>query len=92
MNEILEMPRQWLGAVGEIGGFMGNILRDVCSLRVFRFFGEALRQSGILIVGSTGVIWGLVFINGLGPCGIQAPACSLPGATCARPCRWSLAT
>ncbi len=42
------------------------------SLRAFRFFGEALRQSGILIVGSTGVIWGLVFLNGLGACGIEA--------------------
>jgi len=37
---------------------------------VFRFFGEALRQAGILIVGSTLVIWGLVFISGL-ECGIE---------------------
>jgi phospholipid/cholesterol/gamma-HCH transport system permease protein len=66
------MPREWLASAGEIGGFMGNVVRDVWSLRVFRFFGEALRQSGILIVGSTGVIWGLVLITGLGACGIQA--------------------
>ena len=39
-------------------------------LRVFRFFGEALRQSGILILSSTLVIWGLVFIIGL-QCGIE---------------------
>jgi phospholipid/cholesterol/gamma-HCH transport system permease protein len=39
--------------------------------RVLRFFGEALRQAGILIVGSTLVIWALVFITGLGTCGIQ---------------------
>ena len=39
-------------------------------LRVLRFFGEALRQSGILIVSSTLVIWGLVFIIGL-QCGIE---------------------
>jgi phospholipid/cholesterol/gamma-HCH transport system permease protein len=38
---------------------------------VFRFFGEALRQSGILIVGSTAVIWGLVAFAGLGTCGIE---------------------
>ena len=38
--------------------------------RVFRFFGEALRQAGILILGSTLVIWGLVFIIGL-ECGIE---------------------
>jgi phospholipid/cholesterol/gamma-HCH transport system permease protein len=37
---------------------------------VFRFFGEALRQAGILIVGSTLVIWGLVFISGL-ECGTE---------------------
>ncbi len=66
------MPREWLAAGGEIGRFTGTIVRDVWSLRVFRFFGEALRQSGILIVGSTAVIWSLVFITGLGPCGIEA--------------------
>ncbi len=72
MNELLAMPREWLESAGVIGRFTGNIVRDVWSLRVFRFFGEALRQSGILIVGSTVVIWSLVFITGLGPCGIEA--------------------
>ena len=38
--------------------------------RVFRFFGEALRQCGILILGSAIVIWGLAFILGL-TCGIE---------------------
>ena len=37
---------------------------------MFRFFGEALRQAGILILGSTLVIWGLAFILGL-QCGIE---------------------
>jgi phospholipid/cholesterol/gamma-HCH transport system permease protein len=72
VNELLAVPREWLAATGEIGRFTGGIVRDVWSLRVFRFFGETLRQSGILIVGSTGVIWGLVFLIGLGPCGIEA--------------------
>ena len=72
MSELLAMPREWLAATGEIARFTGQIVRDVFSLRVFRFFGEALRQSGILIVGSTTVIWGLVFLIGLGGCGIQA--------------------
>jgi phospholipid/cholesterol/gamma-HCH transport system permease protein len=71
VNELLAMPREWLAAAGEIGRFTGTIVRDVWSLRVFRFFGEALRQSGILIVGSTLVIWSLVFITGLGTCGIE---------------------
>jgi len=65
------MPREWLAAAGEIGGFTGHIVRDVWSLRVFRFFSEALRQAGILIIGSTLVIWSLVFITGLGTCGIE---------------------
>src|SRR4029079_11231448 len=43
---------------------------EVFSLRVMRFFGETLRQAGILIVSSTIVIWGLVFIIGL-QCGIE---------------------
>jgi phospholipid/cholesterol/gamma-HCH transport system permease protein len=71
VNELLALPREWLASTGEIGRFTGTIVRDVWGLRVFRFFGEALRQSGILIIGSTGVIWGLVFITGLGTCGIE---------------------
>ncbi|MGO9760108.1 MAG: ABC transporter permease [Solirubrobacteraceae bacterium] len=71
MNELLAMPREWLAAAGVVGRFTGIIVRDVWSLRVFRFFGEALRQAGILIIGSTLVIWGLVFITGLGTCGIE---------------------
>ncbi|MGH2903706.1 MAG: ABC transporter permease, partial [Solirubrobacteraceae bacterium] len=62
------MSREWLSSVGEISRFAGNIVRDVWGLRVFRFFGETLRQSGILIISSTAVIWALVFITGLGTC------------------------
>jgi phospholipid/cholesterol/gamma-HCH transport system permease protein len=72
MSELLELPRHWLAAAGEIVGFTGNVARDVYDGRVFRFFGESLRQAGILIVGSTLVIWSLVFITGLGTCGIEA--------------------
>jgi phospholipid/cholesterol/gamma-HCH transport system permease protein len=70
MNEILSLPRTWLESAGEIGKFTGKILRHVYGLRVLRFFGEALRQAGILIISSTIVIWGLVFITGL-ECGIE---------------------
>ncbi|MGA2319562.1 MAG: ABC transporter permease [Solirubrobacteraceae bacterium] len=70
MNELLALPREWLASGGEIGRFTGNIVRDVWSLRVFRFFGEVLRQSGILILSSTLIIWALVFIIGL-ECGIE---------------------
>jgi phospholipid/cholesterol/gamma-HCH transport system permease protein len=66
------MPREWLASTGEIASFMGRVMTDVYGGRVFRFFGETLRQAGILIVGSAVVIWSLVFITGLGPCGIEA--------------------
>jgi len=70
MNELLTMPREWLASTGEIVGFAWEIARDVFNLRVFRFFGESLRQAGILIVGSTLVIWSLAFLYGLGVCGV----------------------
>ena len=65
------MGREWLASVGEISRFGGGVVRDVAGGRVFRFFGETLRQSGILIISSTLVIWGLVFITGLGTCGTE---------------------
>jgi phospholipid/cholesterol/gamma-HCH transport system permease protein len=64
------IPLDWISSFGEIAKFAGRILGQVYSLRVFRFFGETLRQAGILIVSSTIVIWGLVFIIGL-QCGIE---------------------
>jgi phospholipid/cholesterol/gamma-HCH transport system permease protein len=71
VNELLAMPREWFAATGELAGFVGRVMRDVFDLRVLRFFGETIRQSGILIISSTGVIWALVFIIGLGTCGIE---------------------
>ena len=70
MSEPQATPREWLASTGEIARFGGGVVRDVWSLRVLRFFGETLRQAGILIVGSTLVIWSLVFLMGLGVCGI----------------------
>jgi phospholipid/cholesterol/gamma-HCH transport system permease protein len=72
MNEFFAVPRELLASTGEIGRFSAGVVRDVWSLRVFRFFGEALRQSGILIIYSTLVIWSLAFLIGLGACGIEA--------------------
>ena len=66
----LAVPRDWIASCGEIAKFCGRVLGLVYSGRVFRFFGEALRQAGILILSSTLVIWGLVFIIGL-QCGIE---------------------
>src|SRR5437588_8378496 len=70
MSKPLAATRDWVQACGEIAKFVAQVFRDIFGLRVFRFFGEALRQAGILIVGSTLVIWGLVFISGL-ECGIE---------------------
>jgi phospholipid/cholesterol/gamma-HCH transport system permease protein len=66
----LTVPRDWIASFGEISKFCLRVLGQVYGLRVFRFFGEALRQAGILILSSTLVIWGLVFIIGL-QCGIE---------------------
>jgi phospholipid/cholesterol/gamma-HCH transport system permease protein len=70
MNQLAATPKGWVASSGEIFKFTGKIVREVLSLKVLRFFGETLRQSGILIVSSTLVIWGLVFIIGL-QCGIE---------------------
>ena len=66
----LAVPRDWLASFGEIAKFCATIVSKVVTLRVTKFFGEALRQAGILILSSTLVIWGLVFIIGL-TCGIE---------------------
>lgn len=70
MNEWLALPREWLSASGEIGRFMGTVVGDVWGGRVLHFFGETLRQAGILIVSSTLVVWALMFILGL-VCGTE---------------------
>jgi phospholipid/cholesterol/gamma-HCH transport system permease protein len=64
------LPKSWLDSLGEIARFGGKVTGLVYSGRVLRFFGEALRQAGILILGSTVVIWGLMFTLGL-QCGIE---------------------
>src|SRR5579884_106090 len=66
----LATPRGWVESFGEIVKFTSKIVGEVFRLRVFKYFGETLRQAGILIVSSTLVIWGLVFIIGL-QCGIE---------------------
>ncbi len=70
MSDLFAAPLDWLTSAGEIVRFVAQVLREVLSLRVFRFFGETLRQAGILIIGSTLVISGLVFIAGL-ECGVE---------------------
>jgi phospholipid/cholesterol/gamma-HCH transport system permease protein len=70
MTGWLAIPREWLASFGEIGKFCARVMGEVYGGRVFKFFGEALRQAGVLILGSTLVIWTLVFILGL-QCGIE---------------------
>jgi phospholipid/cholesterol/gamma-HCH transport system permease protein len=66
----LGLPRDWLESFGEISKFCGRIVARVYSGRVLRYFGETLRQAGILILSSAIVICGLVFLIGL-QCGIE---------------------
>ena len=66
----LAVPRDWIASFGDIAKFCARVMGEVYSARVLRFFGEALRQAGILILGSALVIWGLAFILGL-TCGIE---------------------
>jgi phospholipid/cholesterol/gamma-HCH transport system permease protein len=66
----LALPRDWLSSLGDIARFCARVMGLVYSGRVLQFFGESLRQAGILILGSTMVIWGLVFVLGLS-CGIE---------------------
>ncbi len=70
MTGWLTIPREWVASFGDIVKFCARVVGEVFGLRVFRFFGEALRQAGLLILSSTLVIWGLIFIIGL-QCGIE---------------------
>ncbi len=70
MSGWLAIPREWVASFGDIVKFCMRVVGEVFGLRVFRFFGEALRQAGLLILSSTLVIWGLIFIIGL-QCGIE---------------------
>jgi phospholipid/cholesterol/gamma-HCH transport system permease protein len=66
----LSVPKDWIASFGDIARFSARVVADVFNGRVLRFFGETLRQAGILIISSTLVICGLVFIIGL-QCGIE---------------------
>ena len=70
MTRLLAAPRDWLASLGDIAKFAARDFGEIFRLKVFRFFGEALRQAGVLILGSTIVIWALCFILGL-QCGIE---------------------
>ena len=66
----LSVPKDWIASFGDIAKFSARVVADVFNGRVFHFFGEALRQAGILILGSAVVILGMCFILGL-TCGIE---------------------
>jgi len=66
----LAVPRDWIASLGEIAKFAARDFGEIFSGKVFKFFGETLRQAGILILGSTLVIWSTTFILGL-QCGIE---------------------
>ncbi|HEX4305699.1 MAG TPA: ABC transporter permease [Solirubrobacterales bacterium] len=66
----VESPLAYLDNFGDVARFGTRVGGLVWSGRAFRFFGEAMRQAGILILGSGLVIWGMVFLFGL-QCGLN---------------------
>jgi phospholipid/cholesterol/gamma-HCH transport system permease protein len=66
----LDVPRDWMASLGDIAKFSWRVVAEVFEGRALHFFGETLRQAGILIISSAIVIWGLAFILGL-QCGIE---------------------
>jgi len=64
------VPREMLGVLGDIGKFCAAVIGEVLRGHAVRYFGETLRQAGILIIGSALVIWGLAFLLGL-QCGVN---------------------
>jgi phospholipid/cholesterol/gamma-HCH transport system permease protein len=69
MTGWLAVPQGWLDSFGEIARFGARVAGLVYSGRVGRFFGESLRQAGILVLGSALIIWAFIFILGLN-CGV----------------------
>jgi phospholipid/cholesterol/gamma-HCH transport system permease protein len=67
----LDVGRDMIASLGDIAKFSWRVMAEVFEGRTLRFFGETLRQAGILILGSALVIWGMAFILGL-TCGIEA--------------------
>lgn len=61
---------QWIEDFGRVVKFGTEVTVDVYNGRVMTFFGETLRQAGVLIIGSAIVIWILMFFVGL-QCGIE---------------------
>jgi phospholipid/cholesterol/gamma-HCH transport system permease protein len=66
----LDAPRDWLEAFGAVARFGTRVAGEVYSGKVLRFFGEGIRQAGILILGSALIVWAVIFTLGL-QCGIQ---------------------
>jgi phospholipid/cholesterol/gamma-HCH transport system permease protein len=69
MTGWLDVPRGWLDSLGEVARFGARVAGLVYSGRVGRFFGESLRQAGILVLGSALIVWAFMFILGLN-CGV----------------------
>ena len=56
MGGWLEVPKDLIASFGEMARFSARVVGEVLDGSVLRFAGEALRQAGILILGSAVVI------------------------------------
>lgn len=61
---------EWMDSFGRVAKFGAQMFSNVYSGRVLTFFGEVLRQSGVLIMGSAMVLIATTFVLGL-QCGIE---------------------
>jgi phospholipid/cholesterol/gamma-HCH transport system permease protein len=66
-----DVARDLLGSFGGLVRFVSKVMGDICKLRVFKYFGEVLRQASILVLGSAVVVCGLMFMIGL-TCGVES--------------------
>lgn len=70
LTRVRNKMEEWLESFGRVVKFGGEVVSDIYVGRVITFFGEALRQAGVLIISSAVVLWILMFFVGL-QCGIE---------------------
>ena len=76
---LIVTPKEWIASFGEIAKFCGGSSGTSTGCASFASSARRCARPGILILSSTLVIWGLVFIIGL-QCGIEGAYLSSVGS------------